>query len=240
MKKLYEKHELIFAIVSIAVYVVVMGTLRGNFGDDSPVSLIGLAAIAVLLTAFIFGNGYKDKYGLKRPANAKAFLYFVPFALLCTVNFWFGIRLQYNPANQLVAAVNMALVGYVEELIFRGLLFRAIARDNVKEAIIISAVTFGAGHIVNLLTGQGSTETILQIVYAVAIGFSFVLVFHKGGSLIPCIVTHAIINIGSVFSNDLLPENTARLYEYCGAAFTILVAGLYSLYLVKAKSLRSE
>lgn len=240
MKKLYEKNELLFAIVSIIIYVIVMGTLRGNFGDESPVCTIGLTAIAALLTAFILGNGLKDKYGLKKPANTKAFLYFVPFALLCTVNFWFGFRTHYSPARQIIAVINMALVGFTEELIFRGLLFRAIAKENVKEAIVISAVTFGAGHIVNLLTGHGSTETALQIVYAVAIGLSFVLAFYKGGSLIPCIVTHGIINIGSVFSNDLLPANTARLYDYCGTAFIILVAGFYSVYLVKVKSLRSE
>ena len=36
-----------------------------------------------------------------------------------------------------------SMLGVVEEIIFRGLLFKAIDKDNVKEAIIISAVTFG-------------------------------------------------------------------------------------------------
>lgn len=240
MKKLYEKNELIFAIVTIAVYVVLMGNLRGNFGDDSLISAAGLLAIAALLTGFILKNGLIEKYGFIRPANAKGFLYFIPFALLCTVNLWFGIRLHYSPAGQIAAVVNMALVGYVEEVIFRGLLFRAIEKQNLKEAFIISAVTFGAGHIVNLLTGHGTMETVLQILYAIAIGLSFVLVFHQGGSLIPCILTHSFINMGSVFSNHLLPEDTARLYEICGATFIILIAGAYSLYLLKARRLRTE
>lgn len=237
MKKLYEKNELLFAIAAIVVYVVGMGTIRGNFGDDSAISTAFLTAIAALYTVFIVKNGLKEKYGFQKPANAKAFLYFVPFALLCTVNFWFGFQTHYSPARQAIAAVNMALVGYIEEVVFRGLLFKAISKDNVKEAVVISAVTFGAGHIINLLTGHGTTETVLQTVYAIAIGFSFVLAFHKGGSLVPCIVTHSVINVGSVFSREPSAGNASL---YAQAAFLILVAGLYSVYMLKSKALRSE
>ena len=38
---------------------------------------------------------------------------------------------------------------------FRGLLFTAIAKDNVKSAVVISSVTFGIGHIINLFNGSG-------------------------------------------------------------------------------------
>ena len=49
----------------------------------------------------------------------------------------------------------MLCVGFIEEVIFRGFLFKAIAKDNVKTAIIISSVTFGVGHLVNLVNGSG-------------------------------------------------------------------------------------
>ena len=39
MKKLYEKSELWFAILWIIAYCVVCGTVRGNFGDESPLML---------------------------------------------------------------------------------------------------------------------------------------------------------------------------------------------------------
>ena len=35
MKKFYEKSEIWFAVMWIIIYVVVMGNLRNNFGDDS-------------------------------------------------------------------------------------------------------------------------------------------------------------------------------------------------------------
>ena len=97
----------------------------------------------------------------------------------------------------------MLWVGFLEEVIFRGLLFKAIAKDNVKTAIIISSVTFGLGHLLNLVNGSGAgiAENLLQVTGAIAIGFLFVILYYRGGSLLPCIITHSAINITSVFAN---------------------------------------
>ena len=140
--------------------------------------------------------------------------------------------MHYDLAHQIIAMITMLLVGYTEEVIFRGLLFKAIEKDSIKQAIVISAVTFGIGHIVNLLTGQGTISTILQVAYAIAIGFSFAMCFYKGGSLIPCIVTHSIINMTSKISI----HNEDQMWSYIIAIFIIVVAGSYALYLKKQKN----
>ncbi len=233
MKKFYDKSELWFAITWIIIYVVAMGTLRGNFGDESPISLLGVVVIDAVLTVFIVRNKLTEKYGLVRCSDSRKYLYFIPFVLLCTVNLWFGVALQYDVFHQIAAVITLALAGYVEEIIFRGLLFKAIRKDSVKQAVIISAVTFGAGHIVNLLTGHGSIETILQMAYAIAIGFAFVLCFHKSGSLIPCVITHSFINLTSKLSNHSISEQAEKLWLYGATAFIILIAGGYALYLHK-------
>lgn len=54
----------------------------------------------------------------------------------------------------------MLCVGLIEEVIFRGLLFRAIA-----------------------------------------FGLLFVILFHRSGSLLPCIIAHSAVNILSAFAN---------------------------------------
>ena len=96
----------------------------------------------------------------------------------------------------------MLCVGFLEELIFRGFLFRAIEKENLTRAIVISSVTFGIGHIVNLFNGQNLLETVGQIVFAVFVGFALVILFHKGKSLVPCMVFHGIFNALSVIAND--------------------------------------
>lgn len=217
----------------ILVYVIAMGNLRNQFGDESLYSTLAVLVIAIALTAFIVRNGLTKKYGLIPWRNSRKYLYFVPFILLCTVNLWFGVCLQYSVVSQVLAVMTMALAAFVEEIIFRGLLYRAIEKDSVKQAIVISAVTFGAGHIVNLLTGQGNLDTFLQMGYAIAVGFAFVMVFYKSGSLIPCIVTHAVINMTSKFANHNISEQAETFWGYGSFLFIILVSGGYALYLRK-------
>ncbi|MBD5536303.1 MAG: CPBP family intramembrane metalloprotease [Lachnospiraceae bacterium] len=63
----------------------------------------------------------------------------------------------------------MPCVGFIEEVIFRGFLFKALAENNVKSAVIISSVTFGLGHLVNLFNGSGMDliNNLCQICFAI-------------------------------------------------------------------------
>ncbi|MGN0666563.1 MAG: CPBP family intramembrane glutamic endopeptidase [Huintestinicola sp.] len=235
MKKIYEKNELWFAIMWIIIYVVAMGNMRGRFGDESPVSMLTALIIAAVLTVFIVKNKLTEKFGLVRPSDSRKYLFYIPFILLCTVNLWFGVTMQYDVFHQIIAMLTLAAAGYVEELVFRGLLYKAIEKDSVKQAIVISAVTFGAGHIVNILTGHAGIETFLQMAYAIAVGFAFVMYFYKSGSIIPCIITHGVINASSKISNQNISEQASQYWDYGATVFIILIAGGYALYLRKLR-----
>lgn len=226
MMKLYQKSELTFAIACIVGYVLIAGNLR-TLGDDSPAMAIGLFAVALVLFLFVQKNGLLEKYGLDRWAtNSRQMLYFVPLWIVSSGNLWGGISPYYQGLGLVCAMVSFALVGFVEELIFRGFLFRAMLKDgNEKMAIVISSVTFGMGHIVNLLTGHALAETLVQIVFAVAIGFIFTMVYYKCGSLLPLILAHSIIDVFSVFAVD---NPTAH---WLSIGVTLLTAVLYGWYL---------
>ena len=118
-------------------------------------------------------------------------------------------------------------IGFIEEIIFRGFLFKMMAKDNVKQAIIISAITFGIGHIVNLLNGADLILTLIQICYAISIGYLFVIIFYKSKSLIPCIITHCLVNSLSIFNI----EN--EISSYLTSAFLIIVPLVYAVYINK-------
>ena len=49
MKKLFEKKPVLFAVLWIALYCAVTIPIRGQFGDGSLWSLVGLAAVALPL-----------------------------------------------------------------------------------------------------------------------------------------------------------------------------------------------
>ena len=66
----------------------------------------------------------------------------------------------------------------------------------------MSSVTFGIGHIINLLNGMNLTENLCQIIFAIAVGFLFVTIYYRGGSLLPCIITHSAINSLNTFIKE--------------------------------------
>ena len=115
-------------------------------------------------------------------------------------------------------------------VIFRGLLFKAMCRDGVRAAIIVSSVTFGIGHIVNLFNGSGAEllATVCQVCYAIAAGFMFVIIFHRGGSLLPCIAAHSGINMLSAFGVEA--QGMGEIYS--ALALCIISTG-YALILLK-------
>ena len=229
MNKLYKKSELTFAILWIVIYTVCMGNLR-RLGDDSPILMVGLIVICALMFLCVRTTGTMEYYGLNGWAkNSKAMLWFIPLWIISSINIWIGFSPDYPMPGLLFAAVMMAFVGFAEELVFRGFLFKALLKaGSVKTAIIISSVTFGTGHIINLLIGQDFVETLIQMLFAIAIGFAFTMVFYKGGSLWPCILAHSLIDVTSVFCSG----ESAVLEWIIHITVFILIAG-YCLYLAR-------
>ena len=234
MKQLYEKKEILFAVLWIVAYCVVLGTIRGNFGDDSIAMLIALLVFTAGIITFVKTNHLEEKYGLAGwPKDMKRYLFFIPMWILATGNIWGGFSLSYHGVSLVIAALSMTLVGFVEEMIFRGFLFKAmLSKDKTTVAIIVSAVTFGVGHIVNLFTGQASFETVMQVIFAISWGFILTMVCYKSGSIIPCIIAHSVIDVLSLFG----AENVIADWIYVGT--TIIVAIIYSIYLGRLKTLK--
>ncbi len=222
MKKIFEKHETLFCILLIIIYIVVNSLCIQNFGNISCVGLIANTILSVGLIVIMLVLKRTSYYGLTRVKNARQYLYFIPLIIIVTVNLWNGFNIN-NSLNEIVLhTLTMINIGFIEEIIFRGFLFKMMAKNNVKSAIIVSALTFGIGHIVNLLNGAELIPTLLQICYAVSIGYLFVIIFHKSKSLIPCIITHSLMNALSIFNI----ENSLSLYV--SSAFLIIAPLVYA------------
>lgn len=230
MKNLYNKSEILFAIFWIVLYTVCMGNLR-NLGDDSPYMMIGLIVISALMLLFVWKNGLLEKYGLSGWAkNSRAMLWFLPLWIIASLNLWGGVAVKYALPGQIFAVVSMALVGFAEELIFRGFLFKAMLKDgSVKTAVLISSITFGLGHIVNLFTGHELVETLVQVLFAVAFGFIVTMSFYKSGSLLPCILSHSLTDVFSLFVGG----EPSSLLNWAAHIVIIVMAVLYCLYLAR-------
>lgn len=224
IKKLYDKNELWIAISFIVLYCITNIPIRGIFGDESKWMLIANIILITLMMIFIKKYNLDSKYGLdKLPQNSKKFLYFIPCIILGTVNFWGGFKISYVGKELVYASISMILIGVIEEIIFRGFLFKAIEKNKgITPAILITSITFGIGHILNLVAQPG-IDTMLQVMYAIAFGFMFVYMFYKSGSLYPCIILHSIINLTSKYGQEF--------NMYISTVIVIIICVLYTLYL---------
>lgn len=227
MKKIFEKHETLFSILLIVVYVVVNSYCKQNFGLTDYRSAIVNTIFSVALLALIIALKRVSFYGLTKITNLKEYLYFIPLLLIVSVNLWSGININNTASEILFHILTMLNVGFIEEIIFRGFLFKMMEKDNVKSAIIVSSLTFGIGHVVNLLNGADFVPTLLQICYAIALGYLFVIIFYKSKSLVPCIVAHSLINSFSIFNVD----NTITMYIV--PIILVVVPLAYAIYINK-------
>ena len=239
MKSLYKKNELAFSIIWIGIYVVAMpiADFLSSLVAIEKVFTVPIAVtIAVFLLVWIKKVGLSDKYGLiKGTYPTKTYLCFIPLVLILTVNFWCGVYLRYNIVETILYIVSMICVGIIEEIIFRGFLFKALSKNNIVVAFIVSSLTFGVGHIINLIGGANFIPTLLQIGYATTAGFLFSVIFYKSGSLLPCIITHSLINATSIFY-----YNTDLIIETITSIFLIFISFGYAFWILKISSLKNQ
>ena len=234
MKKFYDKHELGFALIWIVLYVNLMSMADNAsraLGMEKLISFPVTLVMSLVLLFWLRRHGLFEKYGLCVPKfPPRQFLYYLPLVLIVSCNAWLGLRMNMSAAESILYVLSMLCVGFLEEVIFRGLLFKAMCRDGIRAAIIVSSVTFGIGHIVNLFNGSGAEllATVCQVCYAIAAGFMFVIIFHRGGSLLPCIAAHSGINMLSAFGVEA--QGMGEIYS---ALALCLISVGYTLILLK-------
>jgi membrane protease YdiL (CAAX protease family) len=125
----------------------------------------------------------------------------------------------------------MLIPGIWEEVSFRGVILNLQSKRYKKTTVILlNGVLFGLFHFTNALGGN-FMMVVFQVIYASCLGISFAYMFFKTRSLLPCIITHYLVDsLGQIFfTNTLLlfPINiTLNL-----ALFLILGIGVLPLIL---------
>lgn len=224
MQDFFTKHETLITILLIVIYIISNSYCMQNYGMTDYRTAVVNFVLALIIIIFILKNKLGEYYGLTSFPNPKKFLYFIPLLILISSNLWNGISINHSASEIFAHILIMIGVGFLEEIIFRGFLYKMMAKDNIKSAVIVSSLTFGIGHIVNLFNGADIIPTLIQICYATAAGFMFVTIFQKGKSLWPCIITHIGINALSIFNNGS---------SYITAVLLTIIPILYTVYLRK-------
>lgn len=227
MENIFKKHETLYCILLIVIYIITNSFCLEQFGLTDIRMVIVNTILSLLLVLLIILLKRREYYGLVKVKNYKDYLYFIPLVLIVSVNLWTGININNTTTEIICHILNMINIGFIEEIIFRGFLFKMMEKDNVKSAIIVSSITFGIGHIVNLLNGSDLIPTLMQISYAIAVGYLFVIIFYKSKSLLPCIVAHSLTNALSIFNVD------NNITMYLVPLFLVVTSITYAMYINK-------
>ncbi len=235
MIKIYNKNKLTFSLIWIGIYVI-LASIGDSISDTIGITKVFTApllfAMSVVIYFWLLRNDLIKEYGLFYAKDCKSgMLYFIPLTVLITVNLWNGVTLNMPIVDTAFYIISMVFVGFLEEIIFRGFLFKSLIDLGVKKAFVISSVTFGIGHIINLLNGAEFVPTLLQIVSAVTIGFMFTLVYYKSMCLLPCIVTHSLFNSLSAFAVE--PSGYIRILTILAIC---IISITYSFWIMFSKN----
>ena len=237
LTRFHEKSPLGYALVWIGAYCLlnsVANPISAAVGVEYGAHLVINILLTAVLLLWLRKEGLSGRYGLCRSkVPAGKYLWYLPLVLFLSHNLWLGVSFHRSAGYMVCYIGTMLCVGLLEEVIFRGLLFRALAGENVKMAVVISSITFGLGHLLNLFNGSGMelVSNLCQVTGAIACGFLFVLIYHRGGSLLPCIAAHSLNNAAGAFAQEealTVPQQMLL----SGAVLVITVT--YSLYLHKS------
>lgn len=147
----------------------------------------GIAIALLVLAIQIFE--WKD-IGFAKPHSLLLVLWFPSIYLFAFAG---GITFLGLPPSRVVffVALNSLMVGASEEIMFRGVLFRALENAMpIWPAIILTSVLFGAVHVLNVFITGDFIPALMQSIAAAMSGFIFIAILIRTGSIWPAIIYH--------------------------------------------------
>jgi membrane protease YdiL (CAAX protease family) len=230
-----KKVSLALSLIFIFIFLVLnaVGTaLSAAIGLNYSGQTVLLLVLSVMLLVYTQKRELWTTLGLVKinAVDAKQSLFYIPLGVMVLANGTFLLDTAKPARDILMVIAYMACIGFLEEFLFRGMLFKAIeGQGGTNRAVIISGLLFGVGHIVNLLNGYTGAKQIMQIVMACFIGLVLSVLFVRTKSIVPGMAFHFVFNCASALSRDAAPVQNNIM-----VGVIIAVAAAYLAYLMKS------
>ena len=162
-------------------------------------------AVPFVLAVTVTGKLSRGTFGLRRPPSLGAAAgiiagTYVGFLVLTAI--WtqlLDITQQQQTLDELgtqdstasliaVAVLVCVAAPIAEETLFRGLIFTSLRRINVVVAVVVTGLIFGLVHY------DGSSASLGYVFPLGCLGAALCVIYYKTGSLLPCILLHALNN----------------------------------------------
>ena len=210
--------KLMIALLLLVVWAVttMVPALPRNGETTDLVTLIStgidwglVAAPAVLVIALLVLRW--NRLGLQAAWKPADILLGWPVLLLIVAAIAVALIVGLPPSKAILfVAINTAFVGFSEELMFRGFLFRGASdKGRFWMAFVLTSVLFGAVHLGNVfITGNPGTVA-LQAVSAGCSGVLLMAIRLRSGSLYPVMLVHCLWDFSVTVVGMALAANPA-------------------------------
>ena len=221
------KRNSILAVILFLLYLgqnilrnMLVNMLAVNEFAATLITAVVFAASALLLTKKddYFKGRNKDKFCITYIAIVTLIL-----GLINLIPFDISIDI-----SVLSVIVTMFFVSLMEELIFRGCVYKICeAKWGGKKAVILSSILFGFIHIINVLNDDIAVVA-LQIAYATSIGVVFAILIYKKQGIYLSILAHAVINItANIGATETIYKEI--IFSVICVIFAVIVVVKYNL-----------
>lgn len=192
-------------IFLLSYYYVSNGNDVNLFNDYLSTKQIYIALIVAIIFIPLLINDYK-KY--KKQTNTKInYFYLIILGVILSLmynvfayylNFALKTSLFDNNSNVAVTLLSTGILGpIIEELMFRGIIYNELkSKYSNMKSILITTIFFAIIHI-----------NIIQILYALIIGFILIFVYEKYNNIKAPIILHMASNITTTLFLPLLIKN---------------------------------
>ncbi len=230
-----ERRPWLFSILILLIIFIVngVGVAAATVMKLPPTSFAAYTELTlVIVVAWIVSSMHWWRHvGYHQPRSARAILLFLPAFIPVLGNMIFGVRVRALPAV-LAFFLLSAAVGFVEETAFRGLILQAFRPRSAWAAVLVSAGLFGFAHSINLLAGSNGWYVLVQVGYALAIGYGFAAMAIRGGVIWPLVVAHALTDFAAFINSGEIGGTGVSLGLIIIAVIYILVFFAYGTYLM--------
>lgn len=122
----------------------------------------------------------------------------------------------------LLLFISTMMVGFGEELVFRGIGVTAFRRGGFSEFKVglWTTVIFGLAHGTNIFTA--GPQALIQVVATTATGFVFYLILRSSGALVVSMAAHGLWDF-SIISTQVNPDSPSPLANLAAVALAIVL-----------------
>lgn len=183
----------------------------GNVRDFVTIP-VAVASVYLAVIGFVTGwiqNVWRENNLLTKPSWLKWFTYIV-FTIIA-INFISGNILSNDGGIVFYALLGTILVGFSEEIMWRGYLLRGGRESGFseKKVAITTSLAFGLVHGINILTGESFTTIFPQIATAFIFGLVLYFMFRHRGSLLFLMFAHFLWDF-SLFTKGEVDQSDPR------------------------------